>query len=317
MTQATFSRGLRPQFVEQLNELYDRPESWWRTMMDTEDLLLAVRENYVNIYYRGCSLLKLEDRTGASEPVGTTHYKYLLRPEYSDRVRDVDHIFENKKEITIIDGKVNLPDAAGEFAHIFSRDLTNIDAIKKAAILYADREKACVHNFAINNPNIIDLEIAFRGETGQMDFASFQNTGHNTEIVFFEAKMISNPDLRADGCKDPKVIGQIQSYANLLRKTQKEIVESYSRVCSNFVKLRGGIRCPEVHEIPMSTQFMSVANRTGLIVNCAPRLVVFVPEDHQPDKNWKLHRDKLVNHRQLAGRVFFWSVPKLQTAVQK
>ena len=70
MAQTTFTRGLCAEFVEQLNALYDQPNSWWRTMVDAEDLFLAVRENYVNIYYRGCSLLELPKWQTAAKPVG-------------------------------------------------------------------------------------------------------------------------------------------------------------------------------------------------------------------------------------------------------
>ena len=43
--------------MEALNELYDQPDGWWRRLLDDEELFLAVRDDYVNIYYLGCSLL--------------------------------------------------------------------------------------------------------------------------------------------------------------------------------------------------------------------------------------------------------------------
>ena len=313
MNQTTLiSRGLRPEFVEHLNGLYDAPGSWWRKMVDTDDFLLAIRENYINFYYLGSRLFELRDRTrGNKPPVGATHYKFLLRPEYRDRANDVECRFTSS-DIKIIDGKVNLPDTAKEISHMFIPDLTDIGAVKEAIMNHKKHnERLCVHKVALNNPNIIDVEVAFHGESGRPDFASFQNAGQNTEITFFEAKMISSPDLRADGSANPKVIDQIQNYAELLRKAQKEIIESYSRVCCNLMKLKGGIRCPEHHEAPMRKQFRNVAEKGGLIVNCDPRLVIFDPEGHQVDKNWQSHREKLVNHPKLADRIVFWSVPKL------
>ena len=81
MTQTNFGRGLDQGFVKKLNELYDQSDSWWRALVDDDDLFLAVRDNYINVYYLGCSLLKLTWKPGSGDVVGETHYKYLLRPQ--------------------------------------------------------------------------------------------------------------------------------------------------------------------------------------------------------------------------------------------
>ena len=74
---ATFSRGLDDEFVEALNREYAK-DGWWRTLVDDPELFVAVRDNRVNVYCRGCSLAEV--RLEAGEVVGRTHYKYLLRP---------------------------------------------------------------------------------------------------------------------------------------------------------------------------------------------------------------------------------------------
>ena len=88
MTQTNFRRGLDPEFVEKLNELYDQSDSWWRALVDDDDLFLAVRYNYINVYYLGCSLLKLMWKKPTKMAiVGETHYKYLLKPSLTrDRI---------------------------------------------------------------------------------------------------------------------------------------------------------------------------------------------------------------------------------------
>ena len=74
---STFNRGLDDAFVEALNQEYDKG-GWWRRFVYDQDVFLAIRENYMNAYYRGCSLLKIEFKDRAI--VGKIHYKYLLRP---------------------------------------------------------------------------------------------------------------------------------------------------------------------------------------------------------------------------------------------
>ena len=75
----TFARGLAPAFVQELNDQYDQ-DAAWRAFVDDSDLYLAIRSGYVNIYYRGCSLLKWEE--GHSD--WKIHYKYLVRPNVKD-----------------------------------------------------------------------------------------------------------------------------------------------------------------------------------------------------------------------------------------
>ena len=90
MAKPTFSRGLQVEFVEALNELYDQPGSWWRRLVDDQGLFLAVRDNYVNVYWLGCSLLRLKPQEGGV--FGEVHYKYLLRPRLttSEYIKIVD-----------------------------------------------------------------------------------------------------------------------------------------------------------------------------------------------------------------------------------
>ena len=53
MKQPTFKRGLDPDFIEHLNEMYDSG-NWWRNLVDNKELFLAIRDNSINIYYCGC-----------------------------------------------------------------------------------------------------------------------------------------------------------------------------------------------------------------------------------------------------------------------
>ena len=236
MTQPTFNRGLQPEFVEALNELYDRPVSWWRRLVDDRDLFLAVRGNYVNVYYLGCSLLRLKSQTKGV--VGEVHYKYLLRPTLS-----------TSEYIRIRDGR---PESLPPVEHMFTGSLVDLDALKTAARPYAGLEKAGVHDVVLSNWNVVDVEIAFAtGESDEsetsvprVDFAVLQQRNRHVELVFFEAKHFTNSELRAGGCADPKVVGQIDGYAALLRDRHDEIVDSYRAVCDNLLNLRG---LPERH----------------------------------------------------------------------
>ena len=293
MMQPTFRRGLQQEFVESLNELYGQPDSWWRRLVDDRGLFLAVRDDYVNVYYLGCSLLRL--KPGVGQVVGEVHYKYLLRPRLL-----------SSEYVRIVDGR---PESLPPVEHMFTQSLAELVALKTAARPYAGAEKRGVHDVVLSNPNIVDIEVAFstglgdelEGSAPRVDFAALQRKSRHIEVVFFEAKDFSNKELRAGGDTDPEVIGQIERYSGLLRDRHEEIVHSYRQVCRNLLGLRGlDARHPERHE----TLKGIVSGSTPLVVNSEPRLVVFgFDADQRDGKHWKYHRDKL--KERLGERVLF------------
>ena len=292
----TFSRGLEEDFVEALNREYEKDGSWWKGFVDDKELFLAIRDNCVNIYYRGCSLLKLEWKNGVI--IGRIHYKYLLRPRLT-----IGHEY-----IDVRDGRVDFPVKAKDF---FTEDLTDIDGLKRAAKPYAELEKIGVHNIVLLNWNILDVEIAFGERKGEganpsaprADFSILRKTEKGANIVFFEAKHFgkSKGTLRAKGDTKPKVICQIERYAGLLRRNRKAIIDSYRRVCCNLLNLNGiDKRNPERHKLLHGV----VDGSRQLHIDEEPELVVFgFDADQRDGENWRCHREKLKS--QLESKVYF------------
>ena len=60
---SVFNRGLDDAFVAAFNKEYDKG-GWLNALVDDEELFVAIRENYVSFYYRGCSLLQLGLQAG-------------------------------------------------------------------------------------------------------------------------------------------------------------------------------------------------------------------------------------------------------------
>ncbi len=134
-----------------------------------------------------------------------------------------------------------------------------------------------------------------RGEADKsaprVDFAALQMTDQGAEIVFFEAKDFTNPELRKSGGADPEVIDQIERYSDLLRDNRDAVTDSYRRVCGNLFDLRGlADRNRQRHEI-----LKGIADGlTPLTVNDAPRLIVFgFDADQRDGKNWTPHRNNI------------------------
>jgi hypothetical protein len=69
-----FKRGISQPFVDRLNDEYDA-EGWWKAIADDRELFIAIRDGYINVYWKGNSLLKLWQ--AGNDLVGEIHYKYL------------------------------------------------------------------------------------------------------------------------------------------------------------------------------------------------------------------------------------------------
>ena len=268
-----FNRGLEKEFVDALNHEYERDGSWWKGFVDDRELFLAVRDNYLNIYYRGCSLLKLAWKNRAI--LGEIHYKYLLRPKLTI----------GREYVDVKDGKVPVKEAKD----FFINDLIDIDGLKQAAKPYAELEKIGVHDIVLSN-NVLDVEIAFGGSGKRIDFSILRKTGNGGSITFFEAKHFSNQALRARDAK-PDVVDQIEHYTHLLRRNREALIGSYRRVCCNLWNLNGvRERNPERHEMLCGV----VDGSRQLDIDVEPQLVVFgFDNDQKMGKSWYPHREKI------------------------
>ena len=177
---------------------------------------------------------------------------------------------------------------------LFIQDLSNLHSLKRACIPYAGEEKAGVHEIIRSNRNIVDVEIALTGKKEdelkstalRVDFAALQERPESIELVFFEAKHFSNPELRASGSRTPRVVGQVQRYQKLVQRYREDIESSYQRICENIVALKG-LRTPKIVR-------MVAEGKKPLWISDKPRLVIFgFDEDQKNGKVWAQHRDKL------------------------
>ena len=290
-----FKRGINDDFVGALNDEYGRG-GWWRNLVDDRETFVAIRENYVNVYYRGCSLLEL--RLGREKQlVGSANYKYLLDPRLDD------------ENIEVVGGEPQFRKYGDRT--FFVKDIASVDDLKRAARPYAEEEKKGVHAIILKNPGVVlDVEIAISdGRTARrIDLAAMHRVNGGIQVKFYEAKHFSNRELRAKG-GDPQVIGQIRAYQQLLSKHRADIPKSYRNVCCNLYQLHGiAERHPERHGLLEEI----VGGRAELDISTEPCLLVFGFDADQKDgKNWERHRDRL--NKALPHRVTMCGEPRALT----
>jgi hypothetical protein len=270
-----FRKGLSEKFVAALNTEYDQG-NWWRSIMSDRDLYLGIRDDSLNVYYKGNSLLRL--RLAGEVLQAEVHYKYLLHPEAKPTY------------IEFTGGR-----RAGRLGDDLFLNALDPAFLKLASTWYAREEKQAVHEILRSNPNIVDVEIALAGgregsdrqSAKRIDFAAIQPRDNGLQLVFFEAKHFANLELRASGEAIPSVIRQIRGYEKLLSDHQADIEKTYRIVCENLCKLHG-VR----EEVKALAE--RVVSGTPFSVNLLPRLVIFGFDDDQKNgKVWSVHRAKL------------------------
>jgi hypothetical protein len=275
-----FDRGIKNgKFVDALKK-------WehWEKIISDEELFVAIRKEYINIYFQGCSLFKVSYKEGL---VLETHYKYLISPEMKNPY------------VSWVGNSPPVKDLANQILI----DTFDIGSIEKSACPYAKPEKVGLHKILRCNRNVIDLEIALSPESddeadiaeksaegtpaaARVDFAAIQRRQDGKPcIVFFEAKRFDNGELRSE-TPNPAVIEQTERYREFIEKDLPDIKTSYGIVCKNLVDLGLKRIDPLVVEV--------AGNPGQLEVVPDVRLVVFdFDQDQKEGRVWKKHKAKL------------------------
>jgi hypothetical protein len=276
--------------------------AWWADVLADADLLLAVRDRSLNVYYRGASLFRI---TPAGDGVAAeTHVKYLVR---------------QRQALTRLkpDGRFALDPASAVWTRY--EGPATLAEMKRAATPLAGLEKTGVHALVQASANVVDVEIALTGspvadaaeldEAGvdaalldpeaeapplrprqdRLDVASLEERGAATEawLVFHEAKLATNPALRSR--TTPAIVGQVERYRATLQQEAERLAAGYVALCRDLVRLdalrqtvragRGLTALPE--RDPLVAAVASGARQ--LRVDPEPRLVLFGFDADQRD----------------------------------
>ncbi|MCK1564292.1 hypothetical protein IVB08_10010 [Bradyrhizobium sp. 173] len=246
----SFKRGLSRQQIAGLKQLSDSSsDNWWKELLETNDLLLAVRGGYLNAYIKGQSVLRIGFEKQAAEAVQprlAIHYKYLVKPE-----------LENKDPYISFDGRTFDLDPTAIVNTEYKSGLTLPQLIKTAA-RFAAAEKSGVHKIARKEPKVVDFEIAFTkaGNNGdpsapRMDLAVLIPSAGGAELAFCEAKCADNGELwnlekrgqekwnAAYFPRSTAVVAQIRKYEQFIQNkdNEKGLIDSYVKVCRTLVEI--------------------------------------------------------------------------------
>ena len=299
-------RGLSAPFLAALEALVlETHGAWWRDVLAHPDLILAVRREVLDVYYRGASVFRV--RLAHGVVTADTHAKYLVR--------------QGQARVGLgPTGAFALADKSLVWSS-YDSPRTLAEMIRAAGSLVGV-EKTGVHALVKASPNVVDVEIALAGNdsgdpsvgpatepgTGEggarqdrIDVASLEERGHPGEawLVFHEAKDYTNPSLRAAAKRQPGIVAQIGRYRGSLGQNAGGLAYSYPFVCRALVlldNLRRSVRSNDPAwtdraQPPLDPLITAVADGTRrLQVETEPRLVVFGFDADQRDGAWAAER---------------------------
>jgi hypothetical protein len=243
---AEFKRGLSEALTKVLQHLAAEPgDNWWKDVLASKELLLAVRGGYLNAYVKGQSVFKIGSESqsgidGKGQPQVSIHYKYLIEPELKDGSPYIP-----------FNGEIFSIDPAKVVQTNYQPGVT-LQRLVKTAARFSGSEKAGVHRIAANEPRVVDLEIAFTrsGDAGEkptaprMDLAVLTpGKSKEARLVFCEAKCADNVELwkpeKGHSSEEPRiaVVSQIAKYEKFIRDNDTAIVKAYTRVCKTLIDL--------------------------------------------------------------------------------
>lgn len=215
-----------------LFQLLSSKPLWWREVIEDEELYCNIRkDNRINVYYRGASIMSIQFKEGKA--VADIHNYYLgfekklseelnikygivkLRPEeIVCRIPSIKRRVEaNKKNIACLEGE-----------EINGNNYSS--------------EKFIQSQMYIQDKSYIDTEFALKLDDGtdiRIDLVKLSEAG---EICFEELKLIDDSRLKPSRGKPAEILTQMDSYDRFLKeaarlkgiKAEPIIVEYYTKV---------------------------------------------------------------------------------------
>jgi len=229
-------------------EIKIQQPKWWSLLCNDKELYIEIRkDNYINVYYYGGSVAKIDYANGF---VAETHQKYLGDDKPRGKTKKGTDIFRYDP----IDlAKLNEIKIADIKYRIKSDYLRHINDENPA-------EKWIQGKMIKGKSNYIDSEFQFNqdSEIGKLRIDLIELSGD--VLSFVELKGIFDSRLRNDvkrNLNEPEIIGQMGKYKLFINRYEDNIKDYYKKLI----------------EIKQSLGLTTVEN-TNLTLNKTPKLII-------------------------------------------
>lgn len=256
--------------------------AWLRDALKDKELFFALRNDRVDVYYRGGAAYSIYFRDGKIIP--ETHVKYLVF---------------GARYIRLTDGRFSYsPDQHMQTVY---QEGTSLQQIKAAIKNYVGVEGKGVYEAIKGYPLVADVEIAFRREKNdeidderiepsghrrqdRIDVCLVQTDGGDLRLRFWEAKHFTNPELFSDD-----ILTQLQGYEDQLVSRRMELLDAYRNVCrfnSDLAELRMSMGIDHARDSYADVWRDIADGRTPLVLDEKPSLLVFGFDNDQKNGRW-------------------------------
>jgi len=223
MPKANFYRGLNPKAVAEVGKFLDSTEIGQHFKGNT-DFQICIREDYINIYFRGCSILNYDPLNGKF----SIHSKYLGKTDSEKYVG-----LELKGGDLSVDG-LSLLTIANNPAKYFDK--------------YICGEKSSLAEYlGRRSQNLVDLEVAFtrkKGPTEKVNKREFVANRIDLAVItddlklqLIEVKVDTDSRLRSENDGNQEILKQMGYYDKFITCEGPDIIKSYKTVAHNILEL--------------------------------------------------------------------------------
>lgn len=211
------------------SELKSGNYSWWENIKKDDRLYIEIRkDNYINVYFEGGNVAKLEYRSKDNTIQTSTHSKYL----HGNGDDYVECSLDKDKDLETIITNIQ---------KYYSKTKDEKEK-EKGKEKEEWSEKYIQSQYIINyRSKYIDSEFAYKDDSFDIRVDLIECI--NGELRFVELKTIDDGRMLKKTDDNPEVVEQVKAYEDFISNYKKEIVEYYQKVWE--IKKDLGLTIPE------------------------------------------------------------------------
>ena len=211
------------------SELKSGNYSWWENIKKDDRLYIEIRkDNYINVYFEGGNVAKLEYRSKDKTIQTSTHSKYL----HGNGDDYVECSLDKDKDLETIITNIQ---------KYYSKTKDEKEK-EKGKEKEEWSEKYIQSQYIINyRSKYIDSEFAYKDDSFDIRVDLIECI--NGELRFVELKTIDDGRMLKKTDDNPEVVEQVKAYEDFISNYKKEIVEYYQKVWE--IKKDLGLTIPE------------------------------------------------------------------------
>lgn len=282
-----FVRFISSHQMELIRKAAAAPEgAWLRDALSDPELFFALREERIDAYYRGRAIYSIDFSGDKVTP--RTHVKYLVRDDSDPYIRMHNGTFDYRDR----------PYLQGDY-----QEKISLRQMKAAAKTFSGVESMGVYAAIKDDPFVIDVEVAFNRtsevpehddvEAGRkqdrVDVVRLRKSENGFDLIFWEAKHFSNPELFND-----KILNQLAAYERQLQSRDEQLLTAFRNVCRfhyELDQLRRSLNIDGPSDDYLEILDDLANGKRTLNVVKQPSLFVFGFDNDQKSGRWKARKE--------------------------